>query len=47
LRDPPTTWAVTVETAKADVETLKALVDQMPDPVLDEKDKDEKIEAGD
>ena len=26
---------------------LKALVDQMPDPVLDEKDKDEKIELGD
>jgi probable lipoprotein (TIGR04455 family) len=26
---------------------LKALVDSMPDPVLDEKDKDEKIELGD
>jgi len=26
---------------------LKALVDQMPDPVLNEQDKDEKIEVGD
>ncbi|HYV45171.1 MAG TPA: MXAN_6521/LA_1396 family lipoprotein [Myxococcaceae bacterium] len=49
------TTAAYVKQFGPDVETyagpsfhlIKALVDQMPDPVLDEKDKDEKIELGD